>query len=171
MGREKIVQTLRSVCENSLGGGRVVCASSEDGIAVFDAPAWSSAHTDALRAKYGNVRVDVEQSRHSASGFVVLVTPTPRCSAPAYLLLLMGILCVTGTAAFIWNVLHVHFESIHNIELFACNVPAPESDGNVVRGSGSQSLSGEAFADLRATVDDTHTQSTSHKVRDTLSFF
>jgi hypothetical protein len=83
----------------------------------------------------------------------------------------MGILCVAGTAAFIWNVLHVHFESIHNIELFACNVPAPESDGNVAHGPGSQPLSGEAFADVRATADDTYTQPASHKIRDTLSFF
>jgi hypothetical protein len=124
MSQEQIARSLRSVCEHALGGGRVVADTCDNSLAVFDAPAWSSAHTDALRAKYGGVRVDVEQSRHSASGFVVLVTPTPRCRAPSLFFLLAAFLCIFGVVGFLWNVLHVHYEGVHNIDIFSCASPS-----------------------------------------------
>lgn len=141
MSREQIAQSLRKVCQHALNGGRVVADTCDDSLAVFDAPAWSSAHTDALRAKYGSVRVDVEQSRHSISGFVVLVTPSPRCRAPAYMFLLTACLCALGVAGLLWNLLHVHYEGVHNIDIFSCAPSSPQHAAAANSEAGHNTLS------------------------------
>ena len=65
-----------------------------------------------------------EENIDSASGFVVLVTPTPRCRAPSLFFLLAAFLCIFGVVGFLWNVLHVHYEGVHNIDIFSCASPS-----------------------------------------------
>jgi hypothetical protein len=120
MSHQTLVKTLQKVCNLSLGGGRVVGDSVGQSVAVYDAPLWSSMHTDALRAKYGNVSVHVEQSRHSASGFVVVVSIMPRHILPAALIGLLAASVACAAAFVYWNMLHVHFAGVENISVFAC---------------------------------------------------
>jgi hypothetical protein len=126
MSREQLTRALQDICNRSMSGARVVSDSTGHSVAVYDAPGWSSAHTDALRTRYGGtVSVEVQQCQHSASGFVVVVSTLPRFQAPACAMLVAGCVVVVLAGAVFWNMLHVHFEGAHNIDIFAC--PAPET--------------------------------------------
>lgn len=121
MSRATLSRSLQDICNSSLGGGRVVPDSTGRSVAVYDAPGWSSAHTDALRARFGTILVDVQQCHHSVSGFVVLVSTMPRFQKPACAMLVAGAVVVCLAITLFWNVLHVHFEGVHNIDIFACS--------------------------------------------------
>jgi hypothetical protein len=121
MSRATLCRSLQDICNSSLGGGRVVADSTGRSVAIYDAPGWSSAHTDALRTRFGTIVVDVQQCHHSVSGFVVMVSTLPRFQKPACAMLLVGAVVVFFAITLFWNVLHVHFEGVHNIDVFACS--------------------------------------------------
>jgi hypothetical protein len=74
-----IKETILGLCEAPKRGGRLVSDGGGGRLLLYDCGSWTDMHTEALRARYPEVELDVQACSQSLSGFVIMfrVRETP----------------------------------------------------------------------------------------------
>ena len=64
-------QAILGLCEAPKRGGRLV-ADGAHALTLYDCGSWTDMHTEALRARFPEIELDVQASSQSLSGFVIV---------------------------------------------------------------------------------------------------